>query len=77
MPTVKVTVLRDDEPSQGHRVTLEVSGVSHGMLGPESTDSGGVAEFDVDDGEEGKVYVDGSYEADWGSYSRTDITVNL
>jgi hypothetical protein len=47
------------------------------MLGPESTDSGGVAEFDVDDGEEGKVYFDGSYEADWGSYSRTDITVNL
>ena len=77
MPTVRVTVLRDDEPVQGHCVTLEVSGADHGMLGPEYTDSNGVTEFDVDYGEEGKVYVDGSYEADWGSYSRTDITVNL
>ena len=77
MPTIKVTVLRDGEPAEGRRVTLEVSGVDHGMLGPEYTDSDGIAEFDVDAGEEGDVFVDGSNVATWGSYSKTDITVEL
>ena len=77
MPTIRVTVLRDDEPASGHRVALEVSGPTGGMLGPEFTDSDGRAEFDVADGQEGDVFVDGSKEGDWGSYSATDITVSL
>ena len=77
MPTIKVTVLRNGEPAEGRRVTLEVSGADHGMLGPEYTDSDGIAEFEVDAGEEGDVFVDGSNVDNWGSYSKTDITVDL
>ena len=77
MPTIKVTVLRDGGPVSGHRVVLEVSGVTGGMIGPEYTDSDGIAEFDVEYGQEGDVFVDGSIEGQWGSYSATDITVNL
>ena len=77
MPTIRVTVLRDGEPVSGHRVVLEVSGIDGRMTSPENTDSDGVAEFDVEDGQEGTVFVDGSNEGHWGSYSATDITVNL
>ena len=77
MPTIRVTVLRDDEPVSGHRVVLEVSDITGGMLGPEYTDSDGIAEFDVEYGQEGDVFVDGSNKGHWGSYSATDITVNL
>lgn len=77
MPTIRVTVLRDGEPVDGHRVTLELGGIGHGVLGPEHTDSRGVAEFTVKDGEEGDVFVDGTNVASWGSYSAADITVNL
>jgi len=76
MAVISVTVLRDGEPVSGHRVALSVSGLG-GMLGPEYTDSDGLAEFDVEGGQEGDVYVDGSKEGSWGSYSATDITVNL
>lgn len=47
------------------------------MLGPEYTDSLGIVEFDVEYGQEGDVFVDGSNEGHWSSYSATDITVNL
>ncbi len=77
MPTIRVTVLRDGEPVSGHRVVLEASGIAGGMLGPEYTDSDGIVEFDVEYGREGDVFVDGSNEGHWGSYSATDITVNL
>ena len=77
MPTIRVTVLRDGEPVSGHRVVLEISGIGGGMTNPEHTDSNGVAEFDVNEGQEGDVLVDGSNEGHWGSYSATDITVNL
>ena len=77
MPTIKVTVLRDDEPVSGHRVVLEVNGIDGGMTSPEYTDSQGVAEFDVENGQEGKIYVDGASEEHWGSYSATDISVSL
>ncbi len=76
MPTVKVTVLRNDEPVSGHRVVLEISGFG-GMSDTEYTDIYSVAEFDVEDGQEGDVYVDGSNEAHWGSYSNNDIIINL
>ncbi|MFA6473124.1 MAG: hypothetical protein WCU00_13920 [Candidatus Latescibacterota bacterium] len=76
MPTISVTVLRDDKPVSGHRVVLEVSGLG-GMTSPEHTDSHGVAQFDVEYGQEGDVFVDGSNEGHWGSYIATDITVNL
>jgi hypothetical protein len=77
MPTIRITVLRDGEPVDRHKVTLGVSGIDGGMIGPEYTDSRGMAEFGVQDGQEGTVYVDGSNQREWGSYSRTDITVNL
>ena len=77
MPTVRVTVFRDGKPVSGHRVVLEFSGITGGMSDDEYTDSDGVAEFDVEYGQEGTVYVDGSDEGHWGSYSATDITVNL
>jgi hypothetical protein len=74
MPSVRVTVLRDDEPVSGHRVVL---GFSDGMSSEEYTNSNGIAEFDVEYGQEGEVFVDGTNEGHWGSYSATDITVNL
>ena len=77
MPTIRVTVLRNGEPASGHRVVLEVSGITGGIQGPEYTDSDGIAEFDVEYGQEGDVFVDGSNEGHWGSYNATDITVNL
>lgn len=77
MPTIRVTVLRDGKPVSGHRVTLGVSGLAGGMKGPEYTDSQGQAEFSVDYGQGGDVYVDGARRASWGSYSGTDITVDL
>ncbi|MHB2153198.1 hypothetical protein ACX8XN_02225 [Calditrichota bacterium GD2] len=77
MPTIRVTVLRDGKPVSGHRVVLEVSGLTGGMLGPEYTDSNGIAEFEVEYGQGGDVFVDGSNAGRWGSYSATDITVNL
>ncbi len=77
MPTIRVTVLRDGEPVSDHRVTLGISGLTGGITNSEYTDSNGIAQFDVEYGEEGEVYVDGSEVAHWGSYSATDITVNL
>lgn len=77
MPTVKVTVLRNGEPVIAHRVVLEISGIGGGMSNAEYTDSFGVAEFNVEDGQEGDVFVDGSNEAHWGSYSNNDIAINL
>ena len=77
MPTITVTVHRDGEPASGHRVTLSFSGSDGGMSDPEYTDSDGVAEFAVEDGQEGDVFVDGRNVDSWGSYSAADITVNL
>jgi len=76
MPTIRIRVLRDGKPARGHRVVLSYSGFG-GMSNAEFTDSNGIAEFDANDGQEGEVYVDGSEEAHWGSYSATDVTVNL
>ncbi len=77
MPAVKVTVLRNGEPARGHRVVIEISGLGGGMSNAEYTDSSDVAEFDVEDGQEGDVFVDGSNESHWGSYSNNDIIINL
>ena len=77
MPTIRVTVLRDGEPVSDHRVVLGVNGLAGGMSNAEFTNHFGVAEFDVDDGQEGDVFVDGSCEGHWGSYSATDITISL
>lgn len=77
MPTIRVRVLRDGKPARGHRVVLSYSGLAGGMSDAEFTDSSGYAEFDADYGQEGKVYVDGSEEGRWGSYSATDVTVHL
>ncbi|MCX5801293.1 MAG: hypothetical protein NTX17_07905 [Candidatus Eisenbacteria bacterium] len=74
MPTIRVTVLRDGEPVSGHRVALSFS---EGTSDPEYTDADGVAEFDVEYGQEGDVFVDGRNVDSWGSYSATDITVEL
>ncbi|MCX5799777.1 MAG: hypothetical protein NTX17_00055 [Candidatus Eisenbacteria bacterium] len=77
MPTITVTVLRDGEPASGHRVALGFSGPDGGMSDAEYTDSDGVAEFDVEGGQEGDVFVDGRNVDSWGSYNATDITVEL
>ena len=77
MPTIAAKVLRNGKPARGHRVVLSYSGLAGGMSNAEYTDSNGIAEFDADYGQEGKVYVDGSEEGHWGSYSATDVTVNL
>lgn len=74
MPIIRVSVLREDEPASGHRVVL---GFEDGNSTEEYTGSNGVAEFEVEYGQEGIVFVDGSNEGHWGSYSATDITVNL
>jgi hypothetical protein len=76
MPTITVTVLRNEEPAEGVRAVLEFSGLG-GMSEAEYTGSDGKAEFDVDDGREGEVFVDGAKVDHWGSYSATDFTVNL
>jgi hypothetical protein len=47
------------------------------MSNAEYTDADGIAEFDADYGQEGEVYVDGSEEGHWGSYSATDVTVHI
>lgn len=77
MPTIRIKVRRNGKPVSGHRVTLSYSGFTGGMSRPESTDSNGNAEFDADYGQEGKVYVDGSERGRWGSYSATEVIVNL
>jgi hypothetical protein len=74
MPSIIVTVLLDGEPVRGHRVVLEFD---TGMSEAEYTDWDGIAEFDVDYGQEGDVFVDGRKVDRWGSYSATDITVEL
>ena len=48
-----------------------------GLSDAEYTDDGGTAEFDVEYGQEGDVLVDGRKVDRWGSYSATDITVDL
>jgi len=77
MPMVIVTVLCDGDPASGHRVALRVRGVAGAMKHEQNTDQGGIAEFIVEYGQEGEVYVDDSNEGHWGSYSETEITVNL
>lgn len=78
MPTVRVTVHRDGMPVKGHRVRLSFNGVAGGMSQVEYTDSNGAVVFDVERNRNGVVYVDGSREQDWSSYSGSDeITVSL
>ena len=77
MPTIRVTVLRDDEPVQGHRVVLEFAGLIGTMSDAEYTDEDGIAEFEVESGQSGVVYVDGKKSARWGASTATDITVSL
>ena len=77
MPAITVRVLRDGEPVSGHRVVFEVSGLTGGMSNPEYTNADGYATYEAEDGQEGHVFVDGRNEGHWGSYSATDITVEL
>jgi len=74
VPRVRVTLLRDGEPVRGHRVVLEFD---HGLSDAHYTDSDGIAEFNVKYGQQGNVLVDGRKVDRWGSYSATDITVQL
>jgi hypothetical protein len=76
MPTVTVTVYRNGEPVKGARVALGADPLD-GVYGPEYADYDGVAEFEVEYGQGGDVFVNGSPEDHWGASSRTDITVNL
>ncbi|MFH1891099.1 MAG: hypothetical protein ABIK83_00275 [Candidatus Zixiibacteriota bacterium] len=76
MPTIRVTVLRDGDPVDGHRVVLEFSGLG-GMSQAEYTGSDGIAEFDVESEREGDVFVDGANVGNWNSSNATDITVSL
>lgn len=77
MPTIRIRVLRDGKPVRRHRVAISYSGLTGGMSNAEYADSDGIAEFDADYGQEGTVYVDGSEEGHWGSYSARDVTVDL
>jgi len=78
MPTIRVTVYRDNKPAKGHRVVLSYSGfLTGGMSKSQYTDSHGQAFFDAKYGEEGEVYVDGKKKGRWGSYSATDVRVGL
>lgn len=76
MPTVPVTVYRNGQPVKGARVALGADPFD-GVYGPEYTDYDGVAEFEVEHGQGGDVFVNGSHEDHWGSSSKTDITVEL
>jgi hypothetical protein len=76
MPTITVTVYRNGQRVEGARVALGADPFD-GVYGPEYTDARGVAEFDVEYGQGGDVFVNGSPEDHWGASSRTDITVNL
>jgi hypothetical protein len=76
MPTITVTVYRSGKPVKGARVAL-AAGLFDGVYGPEYTDYDGVAQFDVQHGQGGDVYVNGPSVAKWGASSRTRVTVNL
>ncbi len=78
MPTIRVTVKRDGKPVRDHRVSLGCKGIlSGGVYGPKYTDSRGIAEFDVEYGQGGEVYVDGRECGRWGSYTARSVTVSL
>ena len=74
MPTIRVTVLRNGEPVSGHRVVFESP---DGMSDAQYTGTDGIATYEAGYGEEGTVFVDGARTERWGSYSATDITVEL
>ena len=76
MPTITITVLRNGSPVKGVRVALGV-GVIDGVYGPDYTNYDGTAEFKVEYGEGGDVFVNGSRKDHWGSTGATDITVDL
>lgn len=77
MPTVRVTVLRDGEPGRGHRVVISSSGITGAVWSPVFTDPHGIAEFEVDEGQEGDVFVDGSKVGRWGATLANKVTVDL
>ncbi|MCP4569930.1 MAG: DUF4198 domain-containing protein [FCB group bacterium] len=77
MSTIRVTVLRDGDPVDGHRVVIEFSGIDGGLSQAEYTGSDGIAEFDVEGNRDGDVFVDGANVSQWNTSSATDITVNL
>lgn len=76
MPTITVTVLRNDTPINGARVALGVGAID-GVYGPKYTGYDGTAEFEVQYGEGGDVFINGSRKDHWGSSGATDITVKL
>ena len=76
MPTVTVTVYRDGKRVKGARVGLGAGPIG-GVYGPEYTGYDGVAEFDVEYGQGGDVFVNGSPEGPWGVPGTTDVTVDL
>jgi hypothetical protein len=77
MSRIQVSVLRDGHPMHMHHMVLEFAGLIGTMFEPEYTDSDGIAEFEVDHGRSGVVYVDCSKEGRWSSSTATDITVSL
>ncbi|MDQ7054299.1 MAG: hypothetical protein Q9P14_15955 [candidate division KSB1 bacterium] len=78
MPTVRVTVFKNGRPSAGRRVTLEFERLlGGGFSNSQNTDQNGQVFFQVEYGESGTVYVDGSRRGKWGSYHNTDVTVHL
>lgn len=76
MPTVTVTVHRSGQPVKRARVALGANPFD-GIYGPEYTDCHGVAQFEVQHGQGGNVFVNGPSVGKWGASRRTDITVNL
>lgn len=77
MTTIRVTVLREGLPASGYPVSLEVNHPNAGgVLTEEITDGSGIAEFDVDEGLDGDIYVDGCNEGHWDC-ATPDITIDL
>jgi|GEM_PF-1674130 len=77
MPTIKVIVTKGGQPSAQHRVALDFDEPGGGMSRPEYTDKHGVAEFRVQSGQSGYVYVDGRKQGKWGGYGGVEVRVEV
>ena len=76
MTTIRVTLLREGEAASGFPIWLEVNGLAGGVVTEELTDGSGIAEFDVEDGRDGDIYIDGCNEGHWET-TDPDITIEL
>ena len=76
MTTIKVTLVREGEPASGFPVWLEVNSLAGGVMTEEHTDGSGIAEFDVEEGLDGDIYVDGCNEGHWDA-TQPEVTIEL